>query len=186
MKSQPDLSVFNDRDEGAAAATVHDNPYSVIHNSDADAIAKGSIGSDRQSQNTNELTAYERFRAQNIERNQTRLADLGLVSRTEAKKAIDAAWKKPPPSIPVLQEKKKTDSNAILNKSTSARTTSIIRTRGFKRADVSRKRLKYPTDAFTSSAQQRHVNDENRKLEDAETTTRVGKWVIPTKGSIEV
>lgn len=44
--------------------------------------------------NPNSLTAYELYRAKNIERNQRRLADLGLITKEEAQSVIDSAWKK--------------------------------------------------------------------------------------------
>lgn len=44
--------------------------------------------------NPNSLTAYELYRAKNIERNQRRLADLGLITEEEAQSVIDSAWKK--------------------------------------------------------------------------------------------
>lgn len=40
----------------------------------------------------NQLTPYEIYRAQNIERNQRRLVSLGLITDHEAKRAIDTAW----------------------------------------------------------------------------------------------
>ena len=40
------------------------------------------------------LTAYEQYRANNIERNQRRLLDLGLVDEDEANRVINSAWKK--------------------------------------------------------------------------------------------
>ena len=43
---------------------------------------------------TGGLTDYEIYRAQNVERNQTRLCQLGLISEAEAKNVIDAAWKR--------------------------------------------------------------------------------------------
>mmetsp|Transcript_17556 Transcript_17556/g.25627 ORF Transcript_17556/g.25627 Transcript_17556/m.25627 type:complete len:173 (+) Transcript_17556:96-614(+) len=47
------------------------------------------------------LSPYEILRAKNIERNQNRLASLGLISQIDAHKVIDAAWKKnPPPESP--------------------------------------------------------------------------------------
>jgi len=44
--------------------------------------------------NPNSLTSYELYRAKNIERNQRRLADLGLITKEEAQSVIDSAWKK--------------------------------------------------------------------------------------------
>ena len=44
--------------------------------------------------NPNGLTAYELYRAKNIERNQRRLADLDLITQEEAQTVIDSAWKK--------------------------------------------------------------------------------------------
>lgn len=43
---------------------------------------------------TGGLTDYEIYRAQNVERNQTRLCQLGLITEAEAKTVIDAAWKR--------------------------------------------------------------------------------------------
>jgi hypothetical protein len=40
------------------------------------------------------LTEYELYRAKNIQRNQRRLADLGLITQEEAQAVVDSAWKK--------------------------------------------------------------------------------------------
>ena len=58
-----------------------------------------------------ELSAYEQYRAQIIERNQRKLSDLGLVSVKEAKKVIDSAWKKTPAGAAVDGNSKKRNRN---------------------------------------------------------------------------
>jgi hypothetical protein len=64
---------------------------SALHASTNNASA---VINNASNDNPNSLTVYELYRAKNIERNQRRLADLGLITEEEAQSVIDSAWKK--------------------------------------------------------------------------------------------
>mmetsp|Transcript_19414 Transcript_19414/g.29391 ORF Transcript_19414/g.29391 Transcript_19414/m.29391 type:complete len:294 (+) Transcript_19414:67-948(+) len=85
--SIPSSSSNNMSASASATPMPAPNDSSSSNNSNAEA-------DNASSPTFSSLSPYEVFRAKNIERNQRRLASLGLVSEVEAQKIIDSAWKK--------------------------------------------------------------------------------------------
>ena len=135
----------------------------------AAAAVNNSSSTDVNHTNQNEakagnLTAYERLRAQNIERNQKRLADLGLITENEAKQVIDSAWKNKPAATGTSKPKdhaRKKKISSISGKR-SGISSSKISTRG-------------------SSAKEKRGTAKIIKKR-----IRTGKWVIPSTDWIAV
>jgi hypothetical protein len=79
-------------DFSSSSSVVLRRRRSTNHDDDLKFLVKTNSVYCYDKDDTNQLTPYEIYRAQNIERNQRRLASLGLITDHEAKTAIDTAW----------------------------------------------------------------------------------------------
>ena len=114
-----------------------------------------------------ELTAYEKMRAKNIERNQNRLASLGLVSEEEARKTIDIAWRKEPTAA-ATEAKQHARKKIISQKQRGSRIKP-----GFSGRNISTRGTR------SSSANKEKFGGSSSRM--AKDRGRKGKWKIPSK-----
>ena len=170
MDSSPQCPGARSSDCGLGGRTTlysHKEYESTTTAADAYANANANANAD--------LTAYEQFRAKNIERNQNRLAQLGLITNEEAMQTIEAAWKK--------NHRVKT----VLSKTGTGTGTGKSRSKKKEKGGRTGSSVSVPShqaDGTTPGWNMKtrgNRNQEQKQIARVSTHIRKGKWAIPRK-----